>query len=165
MILAMGQFRKHEASGQAVWSLYCGFRRQIENRSTERDKIPLGSIDSIAWLPIPHIGCSARSTRHSRSPEWSYRSWLAGYLPSLALDAGGNQRIAAAHNIPGWAKRQAILLLVFGSTKRNIMVCALSWFWDRETRDTKIVDKRDKVTQLYFGVMKPQLRVVAHAKL
>jgi hypothetical protein len=52
----MEQFRKHEASGQAVWRLYFGFRRQIENLSTERDKVPLGSIDSIAWLPIPHSG-------------------------------------------------------------------------------------------------------------
>jgi hypothetical protein len=81
--------------------LYFGFRSADENRSTERDNVLLGSIDFIAWVPTPHIGCSARSARHARSPEWPYRSWLASYLPSLALDAGGNPRIAAARNISG----------------------------------------------------------------
>jgi hypothetical protein len=36
---------------------------------------------------------------------------------------------------------------IFGTTKRNVMVCALSCLWDEAETDTHIVEKVDKDSQ------------------
>ena len=43
-------------------------------------------------------------------------------------------------------------LSAFGTTKRNVMVYTLSWFWDEGPNNAKIIDKHDKETHELYVV-------------